>query len=80
VQLKGTILATSVPDNCDGFAPTARYSMADDGTCFTNGTNNDLVVADTSDIGLAAGLADNGGPLKPSRQEARGVCRGGGKG
>ena len=63
VNLKGTILATSTPDNCDGAAVTGSYSIADDGTCFTNGSNNNVVTS-TGAIGLASGLANNGGPTQ----------------
>ena len=64
--LKGTILA-SEPDggNCGRESITASYNIADDGTCFTNGTNGNAVVIQTSDIDLdPLGLQNNGGPTK----------------
>jgi fibronectin-binding autotransporter adhesin len=66
VNLKGTILAGSSPNNCGGSSITsASYSIADDSSCFTNGTNNNVVVASTSAVGLdPAGLAMNGGPTE----------------
>ncbi|MGO9450583.1 MAG: choice-of-anchor Q domain-containing protein [Candidatus Binataceae bacterium] len=68
VNLKGTILAASTPHPCGGTAAiTASSSIvdADDSTCgFTNGTNGNAVVTNTSDIGLATGLANNGGPTE----------------
>ncbi len=63
-SLQGTILAGSSPNNC-GVTIAASYSLADDGTCFTNGTNNNTVVASTSDVGLdSMGLGMNGGPTE----------------
>jgi predicted outer membrane repeat protein len=63
VNLKGSILADSTPNNCNTTI-TASYSIADDSTCFTNGTNNNVVVS-TGAVGLdPAGLAMNGGPTK----------------
>jgi hypothetical protein len=66
VNLKGTILAGSSPNNCGGSSVTsASYSIADDSTCFTNGTNNNVVESSTSAVGLdPAGLAMNGGPTQ----------------
>ncbi|MGO9605594.1 MAG: choice-of-anchor Q domain-containing protein [Candidatus Binataceae bacterium] len=66
VNLKGTILAANTAasnsNNCNSsVTATPGYNIADDGTCFTNGTNNNVVVPNTSDIGLASGLADNHG-------------------
>jgi len=61
VNLKGAIFAASAPSNCGGVAVTASSSIADDGSCFNNGMNGNSVVA-TSAIGLASGLANNGGP------------------
>ena len=73
--LKGTILAAeSGGGNCAGTAATASYSIADDGTCFTNGVNGNVVEPSTSAVGLdPAGLAMNGGPtetiaLEPNSQ------------
>ena len=64
VNLKGSILAGSTPNNCNTTF-TASYSIADDGTCFTNGTNNNVVESSTSAVGLdPAGLANNGGPTE----------------
>ena len=73
VNLKGSILAGSTPNNCNGTF-TASYSIADDDTCFTNGTDNNVVESSTSAVGLdPAGLAMNGGPtetiaLEPNSQ------------
>ena len=67
MNLKGSILAGSTPNNCNGTF-TASYSIADDDTCFTNGTNNNVVESSTSAVGLdPAGLAMNGGPTADHR-------------
>ena len=64
VNLKGSILADSTANNCNGTF-NASYSIADDDTCFTNGTNNNVVESSTSAVGLdPAGLAMNGGPTE----------------
>ncbi len=64
VNLKGTILAASTPLNCGGTAAiTASNSIADD-PCFASGTNGNVSSVTTSAIGLASGLANNGGPTE----------------
>jgi len=73
-NLKGTILAASTGGNCGGTIPAARYSIADDNSCFTNGSNNNIVVTHTSDIGLASGLANNGGPTETIALEGGGMA------
>ena len=73
INLKSTILAGSSPNNCSSII-SASYSIADDSTCFTNGTNNNVVESSTSAVGLdPAGLQNNGGPtqtiaLEPNSQ------------
>jgi hypothetical protein len=73
VNLKSTILAGSSPNNCSSII-SASYSIADDSSCFTNGTNNNVVESSTSAVGLdPAGLQNNGGPtqtiaLEPNSQ------------
>jgi hypothetical protein len=65
VNLKGTILAANSPDNCDdnGPAPTDEgYNLSDPTGCdFTMTTSQAVPLAE---IGLAAALADNGGPTQ----------------
>ncbi|MGO9606872.1 MAG: choice-of-anchor Q domain-containing protein [Candidatus Binataceae bacterium] len=64
VNLKGAIFAASVPSNCGAAATAASFSIADDATCFTGGTMGNAVVTNTSAIGLATALANNGGPTQ----------------
>jgi CSLREA domain-containing protein len=61
VNLKGTILAASTPDNCEGGAnPTdVGYNISDDATCGFSATGS----ANNLNPMLAA-LADNGGPTE----------------
>jgi predicted outer membrane repeat protein len=67
--LKGTILASSGGGDCFAFNPTSYpitdggYNIADDTSCdFTTTTSQ--VITPTSAIGLASGLAQNGGPTE----------------
>jgi hypothetical protein len=62
-NLKGTILAASVPDNCNGTPPVTDngYNLSDDASCaFSQATSEN----GASNIGLAAAPADNGGPTE----------------
>jgi CSLREA domain-containing protein len=64
VGLKGSILADSTGGNCSGNRVTTDvgYNIADDDSCFTNGTNGSMVV---SSVGLVPGEpAMNGGPTQ----------------
>jgi hypothetical protein len=75
VSLKGSILADSTPNNCN-ITLTASFSIADDSSCFTNGTDGNEVVS-TSDVGLdPLGLQNNGGPTQTIALEADSKARG----
>jgi hypothetical protein len=76
VSLKGSILADSTPDNCNTTL-TASYSLADDDTCFTNGSSGNMVVTPTSAVGLdPLGLQNNGGPTQTIALESNSPARG----
>jgi CSLREA domain-containing protein len=62
-NLKGTILAESTPDNCEGSAdPTdVGYNISDDGTCGFTATGSAISLNPMLDT---TGLADNGGPTQ----------------
>ena len=67
VNLKGTILAASTPDNCDGGGVVdGGYNISDDNSCgFTTppaGTSQNNI--SDSDLKLDSGLKDNGGPTQ----------------
>jgi predicted outer membrane repeat protein len=58
--VKNTILASNTPDDCNGRIASGGYNLDCDGSCFTDGVNNDI-----SDRGPHLGrLADNGGPTE----------------
>jgi hypothetical protein len=76
VSLKGSILADSTPDNCNTTL-TASYSLADDDTCFTNGSSGNMVVTPTSAVRLdPLGLQNNGGPTQTIALESNSPARG----
>ena len=76
MSLKGSILADSTPDNCNTTL-TASYSLADDDTCFTNGSSGNMVVTPTSAVGLdPLGLQNNGGPTQTIALESNSPARG----
>ena len=58
--VKHTILASNTPDDCDRPVASGGYNLDCDGSCFTDGVNNDI-----TDRGPHLGrLADNGGPTE----------------
>ncbi len=62
INLKGTILADSTPNNCYYTSLTDDgYNLSDDGSCGFTATGSHNIV---SDIDLANGLANNGGPTE----------------
>ena len=67
VSLKGSILADSTPDNCNTTL-TASYSLADDDTCFTNGSSGNMVVTPTSAVSsIRLDSRTTAGRPRPSR-------------
>ena len=76
-DVKGSIFADSTGNNCAGIPITASYSIADDGSCFTNGTNGNVVESSTSAVGLdPLGLQNNGGPTRTIALEPNSPARG----
>jgi hypothetical protein len=70
--LKGTILATSTGNNCasTGYFD-AGYNLSDDSSCaFTQMTSQ----INVNNIGLASGLANNGGPTETIALEGNGLA------
>jgi hypothetical protein len=66
VSFKGTILASSSPDNCGGFTATdAGYNISDDNSCgFTMAPSGTSINNSTTLHLDPAGLAMNGGPTE----------------
>lgn len=60
-SLKGTILAASTVGNCLGTITDAGYNLSDDDSCTFSATGSQNHV---SNIDLASGLANNGGPTE----------------
>ena len=63
-NLKGTIFADNIGGNCGGTSAVTDdgYNISDESSCSFNATGTSKVITPTSAIGLAAGLAMNGGP------------------
>jgi hypothetical protein len=62
VSLKGTILAANTGGNCGaGIATDAGYNISDDNSCnlYSGSSGNGV-----TNVNLASGLADNGGPTE----------------
>ena len=60
-SLKGTILASSMPNNCNEAVTDAGYNISDDDTCGFSGTS----VNDSTTLHLdPAGLVNHGGPTE----------------
>src|SRR5208283_1217582 len=60
-SLKGTILASSTPNNCNEALTDAGYNISDDDTCGFSGTS----VNDSTTLHLdPAGLVNHGGPTE----------------